>query len=75
MARKLNEFDFNERIIYPWNFWLNGEIWELTDSDIGDTPLVNFRTTLYANARSRGLKMRSTLDPVNGTLTFQAYDG
>lgn len=77
MAKQLKTFDFptkpgGRQEQYPWDNWLNGEIWELTrDEDFTITP-ENFAKTAYTAARRRDLKVRT--DSNQNVLVLQAYE-
>jgi len=82
MATKLNKFDFSapsaitssEKAVYPWEDWLDGDIWELRH---GDTEGADFEThplmmerIIRTRATARGAKVRLRHLPLNGDAPF-----
>jgi hypothetical protein len=53
MARKLEAFPGLSTRRYPWEEWLNGEVWEL----FSDEDFTAKTRTIVATARIRGRKM------------------
>jgi len=77
MARKLKDFNFardNDKSHLPWDFWLNGEIWEIPLSDTNYSSLNGLAAAAWQNAKRRNLKVRSQRDNNKQTLVIQAYD-
>lgn len=73
MAKKVNEWPTTARRRYPWEQWLDGEMWELErGTDFYNTPNA-FRTQAYVAATARGVKVRTTAKK-NGSLVIQAYE-
>lgn len=74
MAEKLNNYTFRKRgpkPKYPWDEWLNGEVWQLALGQDFDTSPCSMRFVAYKTAASRGLKLHTNTD--GATVTFQAY--
>lgn len=63
MAKKLDGYVFagcrNQQ--YPWNEWLNGNIWQLTKDVDFKSKCECFRTNAYGVAKLRGLKVRTQI--------------
>lgn len=72
MAKKLDSFDFPKDVRYPWDTWFNGEIWEITQADIGDTTLENFRINALSTAKKKGCTLRTHIDKFRGVVVIQA---
>lgn len=76
MARKLkpSEFDFNqqskvtvaEKASYPWDVWLDGEIWELTAGEDFQTHPLMMERIIRTRATGRGAKVKMRHVGVNG---------
>ena len=82
MAKKLDQFpDRTRRGIYPWDKWLNGEIWLLRrgkgEGDDYETTTASMRATAVSAAKRAGKRVRTqvTTDE-DGTeaLIIQAID-
>lgn len=72
MAKQVNEWPNSARRFYPWDEWLNGDIWELErDQDFVNTAAA-FRAQAYVAAKARGLRVRTTSHDAD-SLTIQAY--
>lgn len=63
MAKVLKQFAFGGRagVKYPWDEWLDGQIWELTHGKDFNCVVVNFRSAVYVEAKRRGKKVRISL--------------
>lgn len=77
MASNLDSFDFgaNSKAArqYPWDQWLDGQIWRLEAGDYtAKTPSI-FAAITASVAHKRGLKLRHHVDKATGTITLQAY--
>jgi hypothetical protein len=60
------------RVIYPWDEWLNGNVWELEHGkDFQSTPL-SFRQIAYNRAGQRG--HRAAVQIHGSKLYLQAVD-
>jgi len=75
MAEKLEEYEFkNQRSTgkgkYPWDQWLDGDVWQLTHGEDFTTEVANFRSWAYHNARKRGGTLR-TNNPSTDVLIIQ----
>jgi hypothetical protein len=69
MANQLTEFPSKPRRRYPWDEWLNGEVWQVQQGEDFDCTMASFYTLLWVTAKTRGGKARTTRD--GNTLTFQ----
>jgi hypothetical protein len=56
---------------YPWDKWLDGRVWELSITDVGE--FASFRSTAHKNANRKGLKIYTSIQ--DGKLFIQAYKG
>ncbi len=56
-----------------WNELLDGKIWELEPEDMGKASLKTMRALLWRQARNRGMKVRTGINPKTGYLVIQAY--
>lgn len=68
MAEKVNSLPKANygRGKYPWDEWLDGDVWRLTaGEDFGALPYA-FRVNAYAVARKRGLKVSVQLEDEDG---------
>jgi hypothetical protein len=78
MAERIDEYRFPVRrgprgAKYPWDKWLNGEVWRLTTDDF-DTSPAKFRGQARVQALKRGKRLLS--DPqADGGIVIQAVDG
>ena len=73
MAKRLNEdFEFPNEIRYPWDVWLDGSIWEITETDIGNTTLDTFRVNAHQAAGKRGIKIKTHIDRERSVVVIQA---
>ena len=74
MARTLESYDwprdYDKRAKYPWDKWLNGEIW-LLESDDFDSKPVSFRQHVYSQAGKKGCRVRIS-DTGQGGFVIQA---
>lgn len=58
MAKKLSGYDWHDsRKIYPWDEWLDGNVWELRQGEDFDCKPVSMKTTAQAAGRTRGLSV------------------
>lgn len=79
MARKLKNFSFtkneservNRKIRYPWDQWLDGDVWELTPGKDFTISVASFRSGAFYNAKIRGMKIRTARK--DDKLIIQAY--
>jgi hypothetical protein len=73
MARTLKRFDFPERHAansrYPWDQWLDGQIWQITRGEDFDISTESMRVRLYPAAKARGGSIRTNVK--GSTITFQ----
>jgi hypothetical protein len=61
MAKKVNAWPTTSNSTrYPWDQWLDGNIWALTKGDDFDQNTEHFRAQVYIAARNRGVKARTT---------------
>lgn len=75
MATKLRTFDFsqpsvitspNEKAVYPWDEWLDGDIWQITEGDDFATHPLMMERIIRTRATARGAKVRLRHQPANG---------
>lgn len=71
---KLQDYTFNRATTsrYPWDQLLDGGIYRMSPVDLELTSAKNFRIAAYAQAKRRGLKVRTTVE-ADGSLVMQAY--
>lgn len=79
MATKLEEFEFTRtygnKPKYPWDEWLDGSIWKLVNGeDFQGVSSKHFSSSIYNNARKRGMKARIQALDAGDTLVVQAYE-
>lgn len=79
MARKLKRFDFPNMGgtgvgKYPWDDWLDGNIWELARGVDYVTTSLNFRTFAYVVANKRGGKLRTSMTDERIVIQFVLPD-
>jgi|APSaa5957512493_1039668.scaffolds.fasta_scaffold02901_3 hypothetical protein len=59
---------------YPWDTWLDGRVWLLKQGeDFHTKSLVSFRTNLYRNAATMGLRVRTSLITADASIALQAF--
>jgi len=75
MATKLRTFDFsqpsvitspNEKAVYPWDEWLDGDIWQLTQGEDFDTHPLMMERIIRTRATARRTKVRLRHQPLDG---------
>ena len=74
MAEKLRTFDFekpseltsSEKIQYPWDQWLDGDIWQLTQGEDFQTHPLMMERIIRTRATTRQAKVRLRHQPLNG---------
>ena len=74
MAEKLRTFDFekpseltsSEKIQYPWDQWLDGDIWQLTQGEDFMTHPLMMERIVRTRATTRQAKVRLRHIPLNG---------
>lgn len=74
MAEKLRTFDFekpseltsSEKIQYPWDQWLDGDIWQLTQGEDFMTHPLMMERIIRTRATTRQAKVRLRHLPING---------
>jgi hypothetical protein len=74
MAKKLKEFDFNRtsRSAYPWDQWLDGNVWALEAGADFEGKMGKLQSAAYVAAKARGGKVRTQrIDET--TLAIQFY--
>lgn len=80
MAEKLDSFEFSgnkrtgRRPKYPWDEWLNGATWKLERGIDFHVPAKSFRTSLYAQARKRGMALEYTISENQCEIVFRVLD-
>jgi len=79
MATKIKTFDWSqpsaittpsEKAVYPWDEWLDGDIWQLQQDDDFDTHPLMMERIIRTRATARGAKVRLRHQPVNGQSPF-----
>lgn len=74
MAKQLDEFEFRKsnrgKRIYPWDQWLNGEIWQLQQGVDFEITMKQMRTAAHLAAGRRDLRVQGSAD--GNTLIIQA---
>ena len=76
MANKLRTFDFDtpsnitppsDKVAYPWDEWLDGDIWQLEQGEDFETHPLMMERIIRTRATARGAKVRLRHQPgVNG---------
>jgi hypothetical protein len=62
VARKVERFpELPSQSRYPWESWLDGDIWELTPGEDFKGKADNFRAVAITQAKKRGGKLQSRL--------------
>lgn len=56
---------------YPWREWFDGSTWKLTKGEDFTVAVGDMRSTAFATATRRGLKIRTRID--GDVLYIQAY--
>jgi hypothetical protein len=59
MARTLDAFPLKVQSRYPWNRWLDGQVWELKHGEDFRGKSETFRTNAKHQARRRGGNVRT----------------
>ena len=73
MANKIAEFTFRGpgSKCHPWDEWLDGNIWKVTQGiDFPGQPRY-FRNSIHTQAKNRGLKVHTNID--GQSIIFQTY--
>ena len=73
MAKVLADFEINgkgRRTIYPWDEWLDGQIWQLTRGEDFKCKVLSFRMAAKYAAVTRGLNV--DVQVRGDTVTIQA---
>ena len=58
--------------LYDWDTILNGNIWKLTKGTDFQSGVETFRAGAYAMAKTRGLKLQTTIDTANQAVILRA---
>jgi hypothetical protein len=91
MGTKLKTFDWtpqsnvtaatSKRVVYPWDDWFDGDIWQLTEGVDFDTPALMMERIVRTRATAVGAKVRMRHQPSvdsdkygYGTLILQRTD-
>lgn len=61
MARTVTELPPQQYEAYPWDQWLNGDVWELAHGDDFKGSPAHFRNTARAAAQRRGLTVQTRI--------------
>ena len=60
MAKVLKEHNFARRLsLYPWDKWLDGQTWQLTQGKDFKCSVLSFQSTAQATANKRGGRLRT----------------
>ena len=62
MAKKVKEFghwNAQRPDTYPWDKWLNGDIWCITEDDFQAMPMVDLMRYAHKKARERNVGLRA----------------
>ncbi len=59
MAKVLKEYVFGIGPRYPWDEWLDGQAWQLTQGSDFKCSVSTFRQTAAAHARQKGGRVRT----------------
>jgi hypothetical protein len=80
MADKLKDFDWSQpsnitpegtdKVVYPWEEWLDGDIWQITEGDDFTTHPLMMERIIRTRATARGAKVRLRHQPINGNSPF-----
>jgi hypothetical protein len=75
MARKLEAFPAAAGSRYPWDEWLDGNVWELVRGEDFQAKLTTFRANAQGQAKKRGGRVRSKAADADGrdTLVIQFH--
>jgi hypothetical protein len=71
MAEQLANFDFPKKK-YPWEEWLDGNIWRIKKGEDYDIDTENMRIMICNKGRGVGKKIESTIE--DDSIVFQAKD-
>jgi hypothetical protein len=75
MAKELAEWPgkYHTRLngMYPLDLWFNGKIWELKMGKDFNCMLGSMQTSLYSNAKKRGITIRTHVDGKAKTVVVQ----
>jgi hypothetical protein len=74
MAEKLTRFDWTapsrltegEKAVYPWDEWLDGDIWQLTQGEDFDPHPLMMERIIRTRATGKGAKVKLRHQPLNG---------
>jgi len=72
MAEKVDQFPdlIGRGRSYPWDEWLDGDVWKLTQGEDFTASMSNFRGLVYMKAQDRQLQVRTRV--VDGAFYLQA---
>ena len=62
MAKPTTKDVFARRTSYPWNEWLDGQIWELTAGKDFEVAIETMRGTVISTINRRGKASRTKID-------------
>jgi hypothetical protein len=73
MAEKIESYEFGRgRGKYPWEEWLDGNVWKATAGEDFDISAENFKASVYAAATKKRLKARVAVTE-DGNVVWQAF--
>lgn len=71
MAKKVDALPPSSLGKYPWDEWLDGDVWELEPKEDFDIRLDNFRSAVYQAAAARNVSV-TVRQGKNGMVYVQA---
>lgn len=66
MARKLESFPASSGARYPWDEWLDGNVWELVSGEDYTAKSPTFRANAQLQAKKRSGRVRTKATESNG---------
>ena len=73
MPKKVDNVPVASNARFDWDTLLDGSIWMLTNDELGETPIQNFRAYAYTASRARGCKVH--INRREDGVYIQAYSG
>lgn len=58
MAKVVNELPSDQKRRYPWDQWLDGQVWELTKDVDYSVTMAIMRSLVYTTCKHRGLAVK-----------------
>lgn len=62
MARTLKEFPISPKARYPWDQWLDGQVWQLEERDDYGCKTTTLRQNAKVQATKRGGRVKSCVN-------------